>query len=164
MLQATKPWDREAISIALARGSHQSALGHLEFLRDEMADMIDQGYWVILPYSAVLHLPNLRLSPLGVVPQRDRRPRVIVDYTFWGINEETVPLAPSESMQFGRALERVLRKIRRANRRYGPTFMIKVDIADGFYRLFVSTQTTASLGVVFPHYEDEEPLLSLIHI
>ena len=160
MLQATKPWDREAISIALARGSHQSALGHLEFLRDEMADMIDQGYWVILPYSAVLHLPNLRLSPLGVVPQRDRRPRVIVDYTFWGINEETVPLAPTESMQFGRALERVLRKIRRANRRYGPTFMIKVDIADGFYRLFVSTQTTSSLGVVFPHYEDEEPLVA----
>ena len=160
VLQKTRPWNREAISIALARGSHKSALSHLEFLRDEMADMIEQGYWVILPYSNVLHLPHLRLSPLGVVPQRDRRPRIIVDYTFWGINDDTVPLAPSESMQFGRALERVLHKIRRANRRFGPTYMIKVDIADGFYRLFVSAPTTATLGVVFPQHDDEEPLIA----
>ena len=160
VLQKSKPWSRETITTALSRGSHQSALSHMEFLRDEMSDMIDQGYWVILPYSNVLHLPHLRLSPLGVVPQRDRRPRIIVDYTFWGINDDTVPLAPAESMQFGRALERILRKIRRANRRFGPTYMIKVDIADGFYRLFVSAPTIANLGVVFPQYEDEEPLIA----
>ena len=160
VLQATRPWSRSEISVALARGSHQSALSHLEFLRDEMADMVDQGYWVVLPYSEVLHLSHLRLSPLGVVPQRDRRPRIIVDYTFWGINDDTVNLAPSEAMQFGRALERVLHRIRRANRRYGPTYMIKVDIADGFYRLFVSAPTVAALGVVFPHHPDEEPLVA----
>ena len=125
-----------------------------------MADMVDQGYWTVLPYSMVLTLSHLRLSPLGVVPQRDRRPRIIVDYTFWGINDDTVSLAPSESMQFGRALERVLRKIRNANRRFGPTYMIKVDIADGFYRLFVAASTTAALGVVFPHHPDEEPLIA----
>ena len=146
--------------MALARGSHQSALSHLEFLRDEMADMVDQGYWVVLPYSTVLNLSHLRLSPLGVVPQRDRRPRIIVDYTFWGINDDTVSLAPAEAMQFGRALERVLHRIRRANRRFGPTYMIKVDIADGFYRLFVSAPTVAALGVVFPHHADEEPLVA----
>ena len=160
VLQSSKPWSRDEISVALARGSHQSALGHLEFLRTEMADMVDQGYWTVLPYSMVLNLSHLRLSPLGVVPQRDRRPRIIVDYTFWGINDDTVSLAPSESMQFGRALERVLRKIRNANRRFGPTYMIKVDIADGFYRLFVAASTTAALGVVFPHHQDEEPLIA----
>ena len=63
-------------------------------------------------------------------------------------------------MQFGRALERVLHKIRRANRRYGPTYMIKVYIADGFYRLFVAAPTVATLGVVFPHHPDEEPLVA----
>ena len=160
VLQATKPWSREEISVALARGSHQSALSHLEFLRDEMADNIEQGYWTILPYSTVLTLSHLRLSPLGIVPQRDRRPRVIVDYTFWGINDDTVPLAPYKAMQFGRAFERTLHKIRRANRRFGPTYMIKVDIADGFYRLFVSAPTVAALGVVFPHHPDEEPLVA----
>ena len=160
VLQTTKPWNRSEISVALARGSHQSALSHLEFLREEMSDMIDQGYWTVLPYSHVLNLSHLRLSPLGVVPQRDRRPRIIVDYTFWGINDDTVPLAPSEAMQFGRALERVLHRIRRANRRFGPTYMIKVDIADGFYRLFVAANSVATLGVVFPHHPDEEPLIA----
>ena len=83
-----------------------------------------------------------------------------MDYTFCGVNDDTVTLAPSESMQFGRALERVLRKIRNANRRFGPTYMIKVDIADGFYRLFVAASTTAALGVVFPHHPEEEPLIA----
>ena len=97
VLQKSKPWSREEISVALARGSHQSAFSHLEFLREEMSDMIEQGYWTLLPYSNVLNLSHLRLSPLGIVPQRDRRPRIIVDYTFWGINEDTVPLAPAEA-------------------------------------------------------------------
>ena len=111
-------------------------------------------------YSTMSHLPHLRLSPLGIVPQRDRCPRIIVNYTFYGFNEDALSLAPTEAMQFGRAFERVLRKIRRANRRYGPTYMIKVDIADGFYRLFVSASSVATLGVVFPKHHDEEPLIA----
>ena len=167
VLQTSAPWTHDSISRALARGSHKSAFSHLEFLREEMADMIEQGYWTILPYSTVSHLPHLRLSPLGIVPQRDRRPRIIVDYTFYGINEDTLPLAPAEAMQFSRAFERILRKIRHANRRYGPTYMIKVDIADGFYRLFISASSVATLGVVFPQHPDEEPLIafpSVLHM
>ena len=94
-------------------------------------------------------------------PQRDRHPRIIVDYTFCGINEDTLPSAPAEAMQFGRAFERMLHKIRRANRHYGPTYMIKVDIADGFYhRLFISASSVATLGVVFPQHSDEEMLIA----
>ena len=29
------------------------------------------------------HLPNLRLAPMGLVPQRDRRDRIVVDYSYW---------------------------------------------------------------------------------
>jgi hypothetical protein len=77
--------------------------------------MMQKGQWILLPYALVKDLPNLRLSPLGVVPQRDRRPRVIVDYTFNGINEDTIRLAPTEAMQFGRALERILQGILHAD-------------------------------------------------
>jgi hypothetical protein len=52
-----------------------------------MADMVEKGFWAVVPYTQVRHLPNLRLSPIGVVPQRDRRPRTIVDYTFSDVNE-----------------------------------------------------------------------------
>jgi hypothetical protein len=39
-----------------------------------MADMFEKGQWIALPFDQVKDLPNLRISPIGVVPQRDRRP------------------------------------------------------------------------------------------
>jgi hypothetical protein len=155
-----EPWTTARRKRAMARGSHPSTRDHLAFLRDEFATMIDQKFWVILPYSAVEQLPSLRISPMGVVPQTDRRPRTIVDYSFSGINQATLPLSPSEAMQFGRALERMLQKIHFANRRYGPVYMIKVDISDGFYRLQLSPSGIPSLGVVFPTAVGEEPLVA----
>ena len=86
--------------MAAKRGCHKSARDHTEFVCDELADFCRQGYWTVLPFAAVQSWPSLRLSPLGVVPQRDRRPRLIVDYTFWGVNYDTARLAPKEAMQF----------------------------------------------------------------
>ena len=83
-------------------------MGHLDFLYEEFEDMINKGQWLILPASTVKDWPGLRYSPPGVVPQRGRRPRWIVDYSFWGINDETLPLAALDSMQFGLALDRIL--------------------------------------------------------
>jgi hypothetical protein len=105
------------------------------FFRDEFVNMTDKGQWVVLPARLVLNQTNLRLSPLGVVPQRDRRPRTISDYSFFMVNEDTADLAPAESMQFGRALWRILNAIARANPTLGPVYLSKVDIADGFYRI-----------------------------
>ena len=77
--------------------------------------MIRKEQWVVLPYQVANQLPNLRLSPPGVVLERDRRPRWIVDYSFSGVNQDTLPLAPSEAMQFGHTLDRLLREILLAN-------------------------------------------------
>eukprot|EP00978_Attheya_sp_CCMP212_P034417 scaffold143976_cov43-Attheya_sp.AAC.2 len=96
--------------------------------------MVSRGQWMVLPYSAMRDLPDLRISPPGVVPQRDRRPRLTVDDSFSGVNEDTVPLAPKESMQFGSALQRLLHKIFQADPKWGPVFLMKGDIADGFYQ------------------------------
>ena len=86
----TAPGTQAKLEATLARGSHKSAIEHLAFLQDEILAMMQKGQWILLPYALVKDLPNLRLSPLGVVPQRDRHPRVIVDYTYNGINEDTV--------------------------------------------------------------------------
>lgn len=116
----------------MERGCHQSAVLHSEFLYEELADMIEKGQWLVLPFKLVQHLPNLQVSPIGVVPQHDRRPRTIVDYTFSGVNQQTAPLTFPESMQFGKALQRILRLIAKADPRHGPVHLIKVDITDGF--------------------------------
>ncbi len=126
---STEPWSKERVSQALARGAHKSCLAHTEFLQEEFGDMIAKSQWVILPASAVEDLPGLRISPPGVVPQRES------DYSFSGVNSETLPLAALDSMQFGHALDRILREILLADPAMGPVQMLKIDLSDGFYRL-----------------------------
>ena len=118
---------------------------------EELLDFCEQGYWTVLPFSAICDLPDLRLSPLGVVPQRDRRPRLIVDYSFSQVNQETVRMAPPEAMQFGRALQRVLTNIVHADAQFGPCKLAKIDIADGFYRMWERSVDIPKLGVILPN-------------
>jgi hypothetical protein len=73
------PWSFAQKAAALTRGPHQSALLHIPFLRQEFVDMIRKGQGTLLPAQLVLNDLQLRLSPLGVDPQRDRRPRTISD-------------------------------------------------------------------------------------
>ena len=87
---------------------------------------------MLLPHSEVAAMQSLRLSPLGVVLQRDQRPRVIADYSFYGINADTLPMAPRESMQFGKVHERLLSVLLCTNPRLGAAYMYKIDISDGF--------------------------------
>ena len=88
----TQEWSRENISTTLARGSHKSCMEYLKFLHEEFTDMIQKGQWVILPANSVVDLPGLQISPPGVIPQRERRPHWICDYTWYGVNADTLPL------------------------------------------------------------------------
>ena len=98
-----------------------------------MLDFVNKGFFTLSPWRLVKDLPGLQVSPLGIMPQRKRRPRLTVDHSFCGINAETVQLAPSEAMQFGRTLERTLQNVRHADPHHGPVCLSKVDLADGFH-------------------------------
>ena len=63
-------------------------------------------------------------------------------------------------MQFGHALDRLLREILLADLSHGPPEMMKVDIADGFYRIQLNVDNIPKLGVVFPTKDDKEPLVA----
>jgi hypothetical protein len=125
-----------------------------------MADMMKRAFWTVLPYSRVKHLKNIRVAPIGVVPQHERRPRTIVDYTFNGLNSETLKLSPQEAMQFGRALERIITQVVHSNPRFGPVKFIKIDLSDGFYQIFINATDIPKLGVSFPTLAGEEPLIA----
>jgi hypothetical protein len=156
----TPPWSPERIRQALSRGPHRSCRDHMNFLSEEFVSMIQKGQWTILPYSAVKEFINLRVSPPGVIPQHDRRPRWIVDYSFYGINEETVPLYAEGSMQFGHAIDRILRHILLADQRHGPVYLLKIDLSDGFYRIDTNPDDIPRLGVVFPTEDNQDPLIA----
>ena len=157
---SSAPLDDKLKKQRAARGPHKSCRDHLEFLREELLDYVEKGFWILLPYRVVKHLKELRLSPMGVVPQWGRRPRIIVDYSFYGLNNDTIQLTPKEAMQFGRALERILHLIRTANPHFGPVHLGKVDLSDGFYRLYLSDSSILKLAVTFPQYPGEEQLVA----
>ncbi|KAL3810349.1 hypothetical protein ACHAXA_003078 [Cyclostephanos tholiformis] len=157
---STAPWSQTQVMRALARGPHKSCQDHLSFLQDEFVNMIHKGQWIVLPYSAVRDLPGLRVSPPGVVPQRERRPRWICDYSWSQVNEDTLPLAAVEAMQFGHALDRILREILLADPAQGPIYLLKLDISDGFYRIGLAVDDIPKLGVAFPALPHQETLIA----
>jgi hypothetical protein len=150
VITKTQPWSQARINAALKLGPHKSAKTEHAFLRTELRDVIKKGHWTLLPASLVKNLKNLRISPIGVVPQRDHRSRTIIDYSFYNVNEDTAPIAPRESMQSGRELHRILRSILEANPISGHVYLCKVDIADGFYRVWLLPSDIPKLGVAFP--------------
>jgi hypothetical protein len=162
----TVPWSGKRVEATMARGPHKSAFEYANFLGEELLEFVLKGKWIVLPYSIVQTLPHrvrrqLRISPMGVVPQRDCRPRVIVDYSFFGVNDKKAKLAPRKAMQFGKALERILRQIVESNPTHGPVYLLKIDIADGFYRIWLNASDISSLAVSLPPLHGDRPLVAL---
>jgi hypothetical protein len=53
-------------------------------------------------------------------------------------------------MQFGKALQRVFTTLVHADPRYGPVYLAKIDVADGFYRVWLQLADVPKLGVFLP--------------
>ena len=62
-------------------------------------------------------------------------------------------------MQFGHALEHILREILLANPVHGPTHLIKINISDEFYQISLNIDNIPKLGVVFPTLPGDEQLV-----
>ena len=61
--------------------------------------------FIVLPLEQVQSLgKDFCLSPVAVKEEVNCRPWVIVDHTWFGVNEHMVVELPSEVMQFGGAL------------------------------------------------------------
>ena len=146
----------------MQHGPHKSAIGHQAFLEEEMTQMSHKGQWMGLPYHLVHHLPNLCTSPIGVVPQHKCCPCMIVDLSFFRVNKETVPLAPSELMQFGWTIQQLLQQLVHSDPQYGLCYLIKVNISDRFYCLHVNLHNVLALAVSIPLAPDGTPLVALL--
>jgi len=151
-------WSTQQCDHAYERGPHPSAAQRYKaFLLADMFDYVQMGYWTVLPYNAVRHLPSLRLAPAGVVPQRERHPRPIMDYSFFRTNQEGHSHAPKHAMQFGKALSRILQRLVYCDPTHGPPRLAKIDLADGYYRVPISAQAALNLAVVIPSDIPENP-------
>ena len=78
VLTSSTSWTAEQKDDSVSRGCHHSANQHAEFLREEMANNIENKFWMVLPYDLVRDQPNLMLSPAAVKEERERRPHTPV--------------------------------------------------------------------------------------
>jgi hypothetical protein len=159
---SSTPWSLMQRDHAYLRGLHPSAaLQHTAFLIEDMYDYVKMGYWTVLPFESVRHMPHLKLAPAGVVPQCDRRPRPIMDYSFSAIDQHSLPLAPTHAMQFGHALQRFLQCLVYANPIFGPPLLAKVDLADGYYHIPLAPEAVLELAVLLPPDTTGQPLIGI---
>ena len=135
---------------------------HADFLHKEMAEFIENRFWVVLPYHALKHLPNLQLSPAAVKEEQDRKPRLLCDHSWYPINNLTSPHAPPEAMQFGGTMQRILRQVRHTQPHHGPVYMSKHDVKDRYYCLSLRPDDCPHLAIILPTYNGEEQLITIL--
>jgi len=114
---------------------HPTAQKHSAFIAQAMLEFAESGYWTILSYSKVRHLPGLRGLSAHMKEELDQKDRFLADHSNLGIIKHILALTPKESMQFGGTLYRLLYLIRHPDPKYGPIQLAKFDLKDGFYLL-----------------------------
>ena len=159
MRMSGAPHTQEELQAMVDWGSHLLATKETEFLFEEVYKMCKRRHAMVLPFSVVKRLRRVRISSPGVVPQRHRKPRTICNLTHSGVNEETFNLTHPEAMRFGTALWQLLFQIYYADPKWGPIYMSKTDIKDGFYNVCVNSNGVKKFGIVLPAKPGQEPLI-----
>jgi hypothetical protein len=135
------------MNAAIDRGPHQSALSSdaINQLQQEVNDKVAMGQAHIVDWNDIKHdpPPQLKISPISMIPHKSQKYRTILDLSFLirledstrvpSVNEATVKTAPNRAINQNR---HALSHIIHAFTVVGPeekNFMAKWDITDGFW-------------------------------
>ncbi len=167
-------WPLEKLEAALAYGSHPSAKipEARKCLLDETKDKVDKGFARVLKWKDIKHAlpPNLKLSPVAMIPHKSRAFRCILDLSFnlklkdkhqhtASVNQTTEKLAPAAAMaQLGVTLRRIIHTMEKARQKGTSLLFSKLDIKDGFWRLMVSDHDAWNFCYMIPPASTGAPL------
>ena len=143
------PWTVAQMRTAIARGPHVSALVQdaMDQLDEEILEKVLNGQARIVKWNDIRHNPppQLKISPIAMVPHKSRPYRAILDLSFPvrmhmaedvpSVNTNTVKTAPQGAIdQIGHVLPRIIHAFASVSDS-DVVFMAKWDIKDGFWRL-----------------------------
>jgi hypothetical protein len=177
-------WAWETIEAAVQHGAHQSATTpeSIALIAEDVAYQVKAGYARIISWKELqlLRPANLKVSPLAVVPQRNRRGRMILDLAFAvrrgrtsgrkrkrrsrndddilqaSVNDTTVRLAPEAPVkELGNVLPRILDFMATVPAEEHIYFS-KMDLADGYWRMIVDPDEVWNFAYVMPTPPGEE--------
>ena len=98
------------------------------------------------------------------MPQVGSRPRLIIDFTWSGLNDIAELLSPMEAMRFGGALLRILKQVVTADPFLGPVYLGKVDLVGSHMRLWVSMKDVPSVAFLIPKNTPRDTHLAGFHL
>jgi hypothetical protein len=151
------------------RGPHSSAMTPeaRALVLEDVLYQVQAGFSEIITWASIEANPpaNLKVSPLAVIPQTDRRGRLILDLSFGvrrssgptkgevfqpSVNATTKKLSPDAPIQeLGKVLPRIIDFM--ATAPMGETIMFsKIDLSDGFWRMIVNKQDCWNFAYVMP--------------
>jgi hypothetical protein len=169
------PWDWTTIEAAVEKGAHKSALTpeSIELIAEDVEYQVKAGYAQVISWDELQRLrpKNLKVSPLAVVPQRNRRGRMILDLSFAvrrgrtrgrkrshndevilqeSVNDSTVRQAPEIPVkELGNVLPRLLDFMADVPAAEHIHFS-KMDLADGYWRMVVEPSSRWNFAYVMP--------------
>ena len=162
-----RPWSKEEMWEAVARGPHQSsrspeALAHFA---TESAEKVRVGQAKLVLWDDIKDNPppQLKISPIAAIPHKSKAFRSILDLSFSlrlknggileSVNDSTVKMAPRGALdQLGQALSRIIHAFAEADED-AKIFMAKWDIKDGFWRMDCEKGEEYNFAYVLPQEE-----------
>ena len=154
----------DELTRAIRYGAHYSATKKTTFVRTGLQEQAQAGHITLLPLRAVRLLPRLWLPPLAAIPQRGRKPRLIYDFSWSGLNNAVTKVAHKEAIRFGKALYRVINCSLTAPPKLGPTFLNKVDLPDAYMRIWVRLKDIPLVELLVPKATTNEEQLARFHL
>ena len=164
-------WTAAELQAAVDRGPHASALkpDAIEQIQLEAREKVNQGFaeiykWEDLKARLNEH-PNLKLSPLAMIPHKSRKYRAILDLSFSlevdgyalpSVNDASKSCAPEEAIdQIGTVLPRIIEALATADPSKGDIRFSKLDIKDGFWRMVCREGEEWNFAYILPNHEGE---------
>ena len=157
-------WTHEHIIAAILRGPHISAniKEAKKCLLIETEQKVKEGFAKTIRWGDIKNNipPNLKISPIAMIPHKSRKFRAILDLSFQlrlkgkkqkSVNSGTNKQAPQKAMAgLGNALKRIIHEM---GQNYNPAFpykFAKCDIKDGFWRMVVHPNDAYNFCYVLP--------------
>lgn len=162
-------WTRQEMEAAICRGPHVSAREPraMAQLATEIAEKVanNQARVVLWDDIRTSPPPNLKISPVAMIPHKSRGYRAILDLSFRlrlssgkyvpSVNEATTLTAPRGAIdQMGHSLSRIVHAFAETSND-AAIFMAKFDIKDGFWRLDCAAGEEWNFAYVMPQAPGE---------
>ena len=162
-------WTPANISVAIQRGPHRSALTPeaLQVFEEDISYQVKAGFSEVISLQELQRRnpPNLKISPVALVPQLNRRGQIILDLSFpvrqnagrkmgpilqESVNSTTRPTSPRIPVRMiGRVLTELFEYMAEAPDETDILFS-KIDLSDGFWRMVVRDADKYNFCYVLP--------------